>query len=108
MGILGVGELGDVQRFVTQEVFRRIRPYLPLREGDLRASARVEGPTTIRVDTPYARAQFFGVTREGVPFDYEPTGAKVGSHWDRRLAADEGRAIAAKATAYARRRRRGS
>lgn len=102
---LGVDERGDVQRHVTQEVMRRMEPYLPLREGTLRASMRM-APTAIRVSTPYARAQFFGVTRAGKQFRYEKTGAKVGPHWDRRMVAEQGEAIVADATRYARRARR--
>lgn len=102
---LGVDERGRVQRHVTESVFKRIYAYIPMKSGELRASARIIGPTRIRVETPYARAQFFGVTKEGKPFDYMPTGPKVGSHWDRRLKADEGRAIIAEASRYASRTR---
>ena len=90
---LGVDEQGDVQRYFTRQVFERLEPYLPKKEGDLRASGEIIGNSLIQYSTPYTRAQFFGVTREGVPFKYKPTGEKVGAHWDRRLAADEGEQI---------------
>lgn len=102
---LGVDERGDVQKYVTREVLRRIKPYIPLKEGTLRGAAAILSPTKIVVDAPYAKAQFFGVTREGKPFKYRHTGAKVGSHWDRRLAAEQGGSIVADATKYARRKR---
>lgn len=101
---LGVDARGDVQKHVTDEVFRRLIPYIPLKTGALRSKADIASNTKITVSGVYARAQFFGVTRKGVPFNYQPTGAKVGSHWDRRLIADEGRAIAADATRYAMRK----
>ncbi len=94
---LGVNETGAVQQFVTQRIFDKLKPYLPFKIGKLRDSARIYNPTIIRVDTVYARAQFFGVTSKGAPFKYEPTGPKVGSHWDRRLKADEGAEIVAEA-----------
>lgn len=107
VGILGTDELGDVQRYVTEAVARRLPPYLPKESGVLRASMAIVGPTRIRVTTPYARAQFFGVTRHGEPFRYDTSeGPKVGAHWDRRLATDEGRAIAAEVQRYVRKRRR--
>lgn len=103
---LGVDANGDVQRHVTEEVYGRLLPYIPLKTGDLRRSVSIVHDQLIKVDSPYARAQFFGVTEEGKPFDYQPTGTKVGSHWDRRLVADEGAAIVADAERYARRRRK--
>ncbi len=97
---LGVDERGEVQAHVTNEIFERLLPYLPLKFGSLRRSAAVAGTKHIVVASPYARAQFFGVTRTGKPFNYEPTGPKVGSHWDRRLKEDEGAAILADANKF--------
>lgn len=101
---LGVDEQGDLQRHVTKEIFARLEPYLPKKQGDLRSSGEIIGNALIRYTTPYARAQFFGVTREGKPFDYESTGPKVGAHWDRRMVADEGAAILEDARQYVRSR----
>lgn len=101
---LGVDEGGDVQKRLTDEIFARIKAYVPEKTGVLRSSGTIETPTRITYDTPYARSQFFGVTREGVPFDYQPTGPKVGSHWDRRLVADEGEAIVETINRYVRQR----
>lgn len=99
---LGVDVQGEVQRYVTAEVMRRLKPYLPLKRGGLRASMTM-GPTIIRVSTPYARAQFFGVTRKRKSFEYEPTGPKVGPHWDLRMVAEQGEAIVADARRFAKR-----
>ena len=98
---LGVGERGAVQRHVTDEVFRRLPAYMPYKSGDLQGSAYVKTPTRIRVWARYARVQFFGVTKDGRPFDYNrEKNPKAGSHWDRRLMADEGAAIVAEANRF--------
>ena len=107
--ILGVDAGGDVQKFVTNEIFRRIKSYMPKKTGKLRESATVKGSRHIVVNSPYAKKQFFGVRKDGTPYDYNTAigGAKAGNHWDRRLVADEGKAIVAEANRYVRSRKRG-
>lgn len=101
---LGVNKTGRVQNFVTDDVFVRLIDYIPLKSGRLRASAEKTSPTKITVGgagIPYARAQFFGVTKDGTPFDYNTAaGAKIGAHWDRRLVQNEGAQIVADANKY--------
>lgn len=101
---LGLDEHGKVQKAVTQEVFGRIKKYMPRKSGTLQdAKTRIESDTRITVEGPYARAQFFGVRRDGTTFDYDTReNPQAGPHWDRRLAAAEGRAIAAKVERAAR------
>lgn len=101
---LGVDPDGKVQQFVTDEIYKRLLPYIPFKTGNLRSMAEKRHRSIVVLDV-YARAQFFGVTKSGKPFDYEPTGPKVGSHWDRRLKVDEGRSIVAAANRYVRSRR---
>lgn len=99
----GVDERGRVQKFVTDDIYRRMVDYLPMRTGWLRRRLTIESPTKIKVVAPHARAQFFGVTKDGRPFNYNmAAGPKVGSHWDRRLMANEGRAIVADTNRYIR------
>ena len=101
---LGVNKTGRVQNFVTDDVFVRLIDYIPFKSGRLRASAEKTSPTKITVGgagIPYARAQFFGVTEDGKPFDYNTAaGAKIGAHWDRRLVQNEGAQIVADANKY--------
>lgn len=101
---LGVNKTGRVQNFVTDDVFVRLIDYIPLKSGRLRASAEKTSPTKITVGgagIPYARAQFFGVTKDGTPFDYDTAkGAKIGAHWNRRLVQNEGAQIVADANKY--------
>ena len=101
---LGVNKTGRVQNFVTDDVFVRLIDYIPKKSGRLRASAEKASPSKITVGgagIPYARAQFFGVTKDGTPFDYNTAaGAKIGAHWDRRLVQNEGAQIVADANKY--------
>ncbi len=101
---LGVDKTGRVQNFVTDDVFTRLIDYIPFKSGRLRLSAKKESSTRISVGgagIPYARAQFFGVTKSGIPFDYNTAaGAKIGAHWDRRLVQSEGAQIVANANKY--------
>ena len=101
---LGVDKTGRVQNFVTDDIFTRLIDYIPLKSGRLRASAKKVSPTEISVGgatIPYGRAQFFGVTKSGKPFDYNTAaGAKVGAQWHRRLVQDEGAQIVADANKY--------
>lgn len=105
---LGVDEQGDVQRLVTAEVVGRMRAYMPRRTGALEASLRRISDTLVMADSPYARAQFFGVTADGRPFRYDRTAnPKAGPHWDRAMMAEQGEAIRAKAQRYVRDKERG-
>ncbi len=107
--ILGVDAGGDVQRHVTENIYRRLLPYIPKKSGRLREAAKIKSSRRITVNAAYAKVQFFGVTKHGVPFRYDTVagGPKAGSHWDRRLVADEGRAIVADANRYVRSRKHG-
>lgn len=99
----GVTEHGRVQKFVTDDIYQRLIDYIPVKTGALRSRMVIESSTRIKVTSPYARAQFFGVTKDGRPFNYNTArGAKIGSHWDRRLLANEGRAIVADANRFIR------
>ena len=98
---LGVDEQGEVQQYVTKEILHRLPTYMPRKHGTLISKMHQTKRTMIQVDGPYARAQFFGVTKKGQPFKYDTSSnPKAGSHWDRRLIADEGAAIAAKVQRY--------
>jgi hypothetical protein len=94
--------LAKLQLFVTDEVVRRLPAYIPKKEGHLRSTVARDGRYGVRVTARHARVQFFGVAKSGRPFDYDLAegGPKAGSHWDRRLAADEGPAIVAAAQRY--------
>lgn len=123
MGRLGVTAQGDVQRFHTANVRRRIQKYMPYRSGAMIKLMIVQSPTDepfIHVDAPQARVLYYGKimvdpvthaagfltpngwrSRKGVPkvvsdrdIEYDQTkNHQAGPFWDRRLMAAEGDAM---------------
>jgi len=64
---LGLEERGRVQRYVTNEVLRLSAQYIPLDEGTLLASGRVENDATVvwgGASAPYAAYQWGGIVYE--------------------------------------------
>lgn len=103
---LGVDANGDVQRKLTEEVYKNLPDYMPRDSGNLISHMAIKDPTTIRVSTPYARFLFFGKTRTGKQVDYSrQRNPQGGAHWDRRMVAARGKAIVAKVQRYARKKK---
>jgi len=133
---LGVNAKGDVQRFHTANVRRRIQRYMPYRSGATIKLMIVQSPADepfIHVDVPYARMLYYGKvmvdpktgaagfltangwrSRKGVPkvksnrdIRYDKTkNPRAGPFWDRRLVAAEGAQMTAELQEYVRRRGR--
>lgn len=92
---------GDVQRFHTQNVLRRIAKYLPYRSGALiklmNAQTNIEKPYII-VEAPQAKYLYYGkvmvgrapktVTNRDLQYD-KTKNPLAGAFWDRRLVAAE-------------------
>jgi len=107
---LGLGKDGNVQRFVTNTVNRRITRYMPFRSGALATKLKhIKSSTEIEVLGPYARYQYYGKVMVGKapktvidqPLNYDKTKHPLaGPFWDRRLMADEGAQIAAEVQRY--------
>ena len=100
---LGADERGKVQRFATEQIRVRMKPYMPWRTGftatDLTYS---DSPTTVLVAAPYARYLYNGVSRSGNPLNYTHTvNPMAGPRWDRTMAQREGAKIAQAIEAYA-------
>ena len=134
MARLGVDARGDVQRFHTANVCRRIQKYMPYRSGTTIKLMIIQSPAEepfIHVDVPYARMLYYGKlmvdpktgaagfltpngwrSRKGVPkveskrpIQYDRTkNPQAGPFWDRRLVAAEGPQMAAELQEYVRRR----
>ena len=113
---LGVSKTGDVQRFVTSTINRRITRYMPFRSGALATKLKfVKGPTEIEALGPYARYQYYGkvmvgkapktVTDRDLKYD-KTKNPQAGPHWDRRMMAAEKDQIVAEVQAYVNRRKR--
>lgn len=118
----GLNDGGDVQRFFTENVNRRITKYMPYRSGALSGKLkRVTGPSEISITAPYARYQYFGkvmidpainaagfltkddtwrsrkgavkvLTERDLKYDTAKN-AQAGPFWDRRMMAAEGKAL---------------
>ena len=100
---LGVDERGKVQRFATEQIRVRMKPYMPWRTGftatDLTYS---DSPTTILVAAPYARYLYNGVSRSGKPLNYTRTvNPMAGPRWDRTMVQRDGKKITQAIEAYA-------
>lgn len=134
MSRLGVTARGDVQKFHTVNVRRRIQRYMPYRSGATIKLMIVQSPADepfIHVNVPFARMLYYGKvmvdpmthaagfltengwrSRKGVPkvvsnrdIEYDKTkNPQAGPFWDRRLVAAEGAQMEAELQAYVDRR----
>lgn len=134
MDRLGVTARGDVQKFHTANVRRRIQKYMPYRSGATIKLMIVQSPADepfIHVDAPYARMLYYGKvmvdpkthaagfltangwrSRKGVKkvassrdIEYDKTkNPQAGPLWDRRLIAAEGEAMRQDLQEYVNRR----
>jgi len=97
----GLGPGGDVQRFHTQNVLRRIQKYMPYRTGATIkltiAQTDINKPQII-TDVPYGKYLYYGKAMEGSPpkrvtdrdLQYTKTkNPQAGPYWDRALVAAE-------------------
>ena len=111
----GLDEDGDVQRFHTMNVNRRIGKYMPHLTGTLETKSKmVTGNTEITVLGPYAKYQYHGLAMAGPPpkvvtdkpleytKDFNPL---AGPYWDRALVAAEGNVMKQDLQAYINRRK---
>lgn len=103
---------GDVQRFHTANVLRRIVRYMPYRSGATikitTAQTNIARPEIV-TDVPYGKYLYYGKAMEGRaprkvterPLHYTKTkNPKAGPFWDRALVAAEGAAMAADLQRY--------
>lgn len=97
----GLGPGGDVQRFHTQNVLRRIQKYMPYRTGatvkTMIAQTDINKPYIV-VNVPYAKYLYYGKVMVGKapkvvtekPLNYTKTkNPLAGPYWDRALKAAE-------------------
>ena len=116
----GLGPGGDVQRFHTQNVLRRIQKYMPYRTGATIkltiAQTDINKPFIV-TDAPYAKYLYYGKVMVGrapktvTSRDLVYTKTKnpqAGPFWDRALVAAEGRVLQRELQAYINRRGGGS
>lgn len=128
---LGLSRDGDVQMQLTRIVNQRITRYMPYRSSALATKSKImakedserlsEGkksitnPTTITVQGPYAKYQYYGNvmvgTKPKIATDKPLTYSKhkhplAGPKWDQRMMAAEGKQIVRELQEYVDRRKR--
>lgn len=130
---MGVDNNGEIQRYLTTVIKNRMIRYMPFRTGAMATKLTfVKSSTEIEVSAPYATYQYYdkvmvdaetgkgpalipgvgyrykrGATLKATNRDlqYDKTkNPRAGPFWDRTLMANEGKAIAADVSRYARRK----
>ena len=108
----GLNEKGDIQRFHTSNVLRRIVRYMPYRTGATSKLTQVQTNVNkpyIVTNTPYAKYLYYGKAMSGKPpktvtgRDLRYTKTKnplAGPFWDRALVAAEGTLLAKELQRY--------
>lgn len=98
----GLDRSGNVQRFWTSNVLRRIQRYMPYRTGETIKLTIAQTNTNVPeivTDTPNARYLFYGYAMEGRapkrvtarPLKYTKTNnPNAGPRWDKAVVAAEG------------------
>ena len=81
---------GQVQRFFTHEIRRRMDPYVPFLNGPLKNTA-VEHEDSVEYVQPYSRRQYYENRGNGT--EGTARGGRRGKEWDKRCWADHGDAI---------------
>lgn len=88
---LGLSTKGKVQKFFTQESYRRMSKYVPFRTGKLRDTVTIEADS-ITYLVPYARRQYYENRGNGIR----------GKYWDEKMASVELRELISDVEKYVR------
>ena len=81
---LGIDPDGRVQKYFTKRCADYMDQYVPYDEGNL-ADYRIEGNRII-YQQPYAKYQYYGVSKSGKPLKYSTAMHKnASSYWDKKM-----------------------
>ena len=83
---LGIEPNGRVQKFFTNTCYKHMDKYVPLDKGDLRSNVSVKNDT-ITYESPYAKYQYYGISKNGKALNYRTPG--TGDYWDKRMSSVE-------------------
>ena len=83
---LGIEPNGRVQKFFSNTCYKHMNKYVPMDEGNLRINADVK-TDSITYESPYARYQYYGISKSGKPLNYRTPG--TGDYWDKRMVSAE-------------------
>ena len=78
---LGINRNGKIQKFFVNECYKAMDKYVPMNEGNLRTNVDIQ-PDHITYESPYAHAQYVGMTTGPVK-NYTTPG--TGPYWDKRM-----------------------
>ena len=85
---LGINAGGRIQKFFTDACARHMDEYVPMDKGML-ARYRIEG-TEIVYHQPYARYQYYGLSKKGKPLNYHTDKHRLAtSYWDKHMVSAE-------------------
>lgn len=83
---LGIEPNGRVQKFLTNTCYKHMDKYVPRDEGNLRTIVDIKADS-ITYESPYAKHQYYGVSKNGKPLNYRTPG--TGDYWDKRMVSAE-------------------
>ena len=83
---LGLEPNGRVEKFFSNTCYKHMDKYVPKYEGNLRINVDVRA-NSITYESPYARYQYYGVSKNGKSFNYTTPG--TGPYWDKRMVSAE-------------------
>jgi hypothetical protein len=83
---LGIEPNGRVQKFLTNTCYKHMDKYVPRDEGNLRTIVDIKADS-ITYESPYAKYQYYGVSKNGKPLNYRTPG--TGDYWDKRMVSAE-------------------
>lgn len=81
---LGINPSGEVQKFITNTLYKQMDDFAPLRDGDLRKNVAI-GSDKITYESPYASYQYYGIRRDGTRKVRHYTTPGTGKRWDKRM-----------------------
>lgn len=83
---LGIDVNGKVQKFFTDTCAKHMDKYIPKDTGALRSNID-KTDNSITYESPYAHAQYVGITNGGEVRNYTTPG--TGPYWDKRMTSAE-------------------
>jgi hypothetical protein len=87
----GLGVNGKAQVFFTNEVKKMSDMYTPMDAGVLKSNVTINSDS-ITYNSPYARYQWYGVSKNGKAFNYAGSPMR-GKEWTNRMWVDRGKEI---------------
>lgn len=79
---------GEVQKFFTNECYKRMDEYVPMDKGHLRTIVDIQADS-ITYEVPYASYQYRGEREDGSHKIYNYTTPGTGPYWDKRMVSAE-------------------